>query len=642
MVKRAANERSENKNKRSKPSFNKAEEAPAKRKAPITGSAPVKDDSDDQDEEEEEDGYEEVPAASEGEEDEEMDREEPLPDADKAASNKKMHAESKEKAAMRKAHKPHSEIVAQAKVHWEMVRQSKNLTKEERKKHLDSLVDVVTGHVKDVIFKHDASRIIQSIVKHGGRKERELVAHELEGSYLKLAQDKYANFLLTKLIRYCPTFRPKILASFHGNVPKLLLHKYASGVIEDAFALYANAVDRQALVRDFYGKEFSLFNDDESKKGKVLKDLLTEQNQSKREMMMDNVRNTLQSIFEHSDKGAVSHSIVHRALWEYMSALDLVYDQVEAGKKRKSLLEDCNEVLPEIVHTRDGSRAVREFIATTSAKERKMILRIMRPHIGKMATDDQAQFVLFTALDAVDDTKALSQSIISPITKAAEEIAFDKNGRRSLHYLTTPRSTKHFTPAFIATIAETDEALKKTSKKDFNTRRGEIIKASSGDLLKVVEELPRKLIMDAGGSLILTDIMLYTIGDKSRALDALAGLIETSNDVLDFTPASRVYKTLLQGGKFDKNEKKVVVTDPELSKQSAEKLWKAIQSHAVKLAKSSGTFIIAELVEAVIANGLDSIKEEIVNEFDGPQRDEIKHSEAKGNGVLLEKLDKLD
>lgn len=112
--------------------------------------------------------------------------------------------------------------------------------------------------------------------------------------------------------------------------------------------------------------------------------------------------------------------------------------------------------------------------------------------------------------------------------------------------------------------------------------------------------------------------------------------------MLDFAPASRVYKALLQGGKFDKNEKKVIVTDSELSKQSAEKLWKAIQSHAVKLAKASGTFILAELVEAVAANGLDGIKEEILNEFDTPQRDEIKQSGAKGSAVLLEKLDKLN
>ncbi|TIC24622.1 ARM repeat-containing protein [Wallemia mellicola] len=631
MVKRAANDRKENASKRTKSTFKKEEEVPSKRKAPITSAAPANEEDSEEDE-----GYEEVPNESDVEEEVE-----PSDNNDKAASNKKVHAEQKEKAALRKAQKPHSELVARAKIHWEKVRQNKSMTREERQQHLDPLMEVVTGHVKDVIFKHDASRIIQSIVKWGSRKEREIVAQELEGTYLQLAQDKYANFLLTKLIRYCPTHRSKILASFHGHVPRLLLHKYASGVIEDAFALYANAEDRQALVRDFYGKEFALFNDDESKKGKVLKDLLANESQSKREMMMDNVRNTLQSIFEHSDKGAVSHSIVHRALWEYMSSLEFVYGEVEADKKRKSLLEDCDELLPEIVHTRDGSRAAREFIATLTAKERKVILRTIKPHIEKMATDDQAQFVLFTVLDAVDDTKALSQSVIAPMTKAAEELAFDKNGRRSLHYLTTPRSTKHFTPAFIATIAETDESLKKTSKKDANIRRTEIQKASSADLLKIVEEIPRKLIMDAGGSLILSDIMLYTVGDKCKALDALAGLIETSSDVLDFAPASRVYKTILQGGKFDKNTKKVEVSDPEMAKQAAEKIWKALQAHAVKLAKTSGTFILAELAETAAVHNLSAIKEELLNEFDSPQREEIKNSDAKGNTLLLEKLDKL-
>lgn len=104
-----------------------------------------------------------------------------------------MHAEQKEKAALRKAQKPHSELVARAKIHWEKVRQNKSMTREERQQHLDPLMEVVTGHVKDVIFKHDASRIIQSIVKWGSRKEREIVAQELEGTYLQLAQDKYAN-----------------------------------------------------------------------------------------------------------------------------------------------------------------------------------------------------------------------------------------------------------------------------------------------------------------------------------------------------------------------------------------------------------------------------------------------------------------
>ncbi len=68
-----------------------------------------------------------------------------------------------------------------------------------------------------------------------------------------------SQFLVTKLIRLCPTYRPTILREFQGHVLKMLLHREASGVLSDAFELYANAYERSILLRDFYGKEASLF-----------------------------------------------------------------------------------------------------------------------------------------------------------------------------------------------------------------------------------------------------------------------------------------------------------------------------------------------------------------------------------------------
>ena len=64
---------------------------------------------------------------------------------------------------------------------------------------------------------------------------------------------------MTKLIRFCPTYRAIILREFQGHVLKLLLHREASGVLADAFELYTNAYERSILLRDFYGKEASLF-----------------------------------------------------------------------------------------------------------------------------------------------------------------------------------------------------------------------------------------------------------------------------------------------------------------------------------------------------------------------------------------------
>jgi pumilio family protein 6 len=53
-------------------------------------------------------------------------------------------------------------------------------------------MDAIRGKVKDIVFKHDASRIVQTVVKYGGQKERDEIAKELGGSYKELAQNKYS------------------------------------------------------------------------------------------------------------------------------------------------------------------------------------------------------------------------------------------------------------------------------------------------------------------------------------------------------------------------------------------------------------------------------------------------------------------
>lgn len=53
-------------------------------------------------------------------------------------------------------------------------------------------MDVIRGRVKDIVFKHDASRIIQSMVKYGGQKERDEIALELKGRFRELSQNKYS------------------------------------------------------------------------------------------------------------------------------------------------------------------------------------------------------------------------------------------------------------------------------------------------------------------------------------------------------------------------------------------------------------------------------------------------------------------
>lgn len=151
-----------------------------------------------------------------------------------------------------------------------------------------------------------------------------------------------------------------------------------------------------------------------------------------------------------------------------------------------------------------------------------------------MCTDDEAQLVLFTALDIIEyvcactsehwstyhcssDTKMTSKSLISPIAAAASILTTTPQGRRALFHLLVPRTRRHFTPAQIVNLAETDEVKTRTSKKDTSVREEEVRKAASEGLLDFVSNEGATVARDTGGSLVVAEIMLYADGGKKRS-----------------------------------------------------------------------------------------------------------------------------
>jgi pumilio family protein 6 len=91
-------------------------------------------------------------------------------------------------------------------------------------------------------------------------------------------------------------------------------------------------------------------------------------------------------------------------------------------------------------------------------------------------------------------------------------------GRRALFHLLVPRTRRHFTPAHIATLAETDEVRTRTSRKDANIREEEVRKAASEGLLEFVKDEGAKVGRETGGSLVIAEIMLYAEGGMSLHL----------------------------------------------------------------------------------------------------------------------------
>ncbi|KAG5635330.1 hypothetical protein H0H81_011704 [Sphagnurus paluster] len=572
-------------------------------------------------------------------------------------ASRESHKVQKALHEQRRAAKPHSSLLVDAKRVWSLARQ-KTIPNAERQKHVQDLMDVIRGKVKDIVFKHDASRIVQSVVKYGGQKERDAIAEELKGKYKDLAQNKYSKFLVTKLIRLCPAHRVSILTEFQTHVLRLLLHREASSVLADAFELYANAYERTILLRDFYGKETMLFSvtngsDEEKERAKKgLRGVLEGADAERRRRVLSALKDNLVTIFNNSDKGAVTHAVVHRALWEYVSALNDVVEEAERDKLRREIFETCQDVLAEMVHTRDGSRVVREFLALGTAKDRKQILKVLKPHVERMCLDDEAQMVLFTALDVIDDTKLASKSLISEMTGPATKLYVSPQGRRALFYLLVPRTRRHFTPAQIASLAETDETRARTSKKDAKAREDEVRKFASEALIEWVEQSAASIVREPGGSLVVAEIMLFADGDKLAASRALLRVISASYPsvdaslphAIDLPHTSRLYKTLLQGGHFSHSTKSVERAEGwDASAFAAEFVMlvgKDVSIGMCTMGEGNGAFVIAELCEALIREGDKRAVErtKVKGWFGDDVKKAIEEGTAKGKKVLVDKI----
>jgi len=270
----------------------------------------------------------------------------------------------------------------------------------------------------------------------------------------------------------------------------------------------------------------------------------------------------------------------------------------------------------------------------------------------------------------------MAKSVIPEITSHASTYAFDshKSGRRALLYLLVPRASRHFTPATIVSLAETDEARARTSKKDNDVRVRELRAAASSDLLKLVEEKGEDMLRDPGASLLCAEIMLFAEGDSTAAIDALLEPLgrtyptptPSSGElmhVIDIPHSSRVYKTLLQGGHYDRLTSTISRPAPapaapttfstgttappppqmfSASKFASRFLETVGQEGLVRMAEGgNGAFVVAELVRRVEEEGSAEEKNTVKGWFGKGVVGKIEKSGGRGVGELVARLKAL-
>jgi pumilio family protein 6 len=175
------------------------------------------------------------------------------------------------------------------------------------------------------LFKHDASRIVQSLIKFSDNANRIKLLEEIVGSYLELSTSIYGHFVVLKALKYAPnaTWRSKIVSEFLSAkvITKYLRHKYAGLIIDTVYCLYANAKERQQMLEAFYGIEFQLSKDALQQilknKNKVSMGAVINQFPDRKERILEQTKSNLINLL--SKEGTIGRNeIVHQCVFTWL------------------------------------------------------------------------------------------------------------------------------------------------------------------------------------------------------------------------------------------------------------------------------------------------------------------------------------
>ncbi|ESP01207.1 hypothetical protein LOTGIDRAFT_111730, partial [Lottia gigantea] len=466
---------------------------------------------------------------------------------------------------------------------------------------------------------HDTARMIQCLIKFGTEQHKATVLEETKASIVQLCKSKYGKYVVLKMLKYMPKSAVNvIIKQLHGKVVKLIRHKEASEVVETIFSEKANGPQKLALLEEFYGPSFVLF---QTNSAKSLSQIFQEE-PNKKEMILSNMKETLLSLIE---KESLLHSIVHRVFAEYFTHAE--------GKMKTEMIEALREGCINMVHTKDGSKVVLNCIWHGTAKDRKVIIKGFKSHILKICKEQYGHIVLLAIFDCVDDTKIVQKVILDEILQNLKEIAKDNHGRRVLFYLLVPRDPAHFNPDIIYILQTGDHNA--TSKKESSVRHKELLDYISPKLIQFVLDNVKTLVFDNTMLLLTFSIIIHVTVDNSAVLELIADIAsepftaggEVSHIVEHHVGHLMIKRLINQDKKRLENREEVLFSTMLLEKvpEGALKSWAAC---------NRGCLILTNLIELECGEVTEAVTEQLI-----PIKKSLRKCSFKGAQILLQKLD---
>lgn len=367
---------------------------------------------------------------------------------------------------------------------------------------------------------------------------------------------KYSNHLAKKAYYYStPEQKKYFRTEINQQISKLILHQYASEVIEYIYALTAtdNETQRREMVYSFYGQYFLLLKEmddskpakdeeektakkddnsakkdeksakkgekdeklakkdekpDKKSKDKVAKVQVIEKMGLKQfceskphlaEQILTKIESIVQKLVE---KGMSRHSIVQAIICDYILCQ-------KDTTSIKWLGDTMKEKLPSLLASKQGLVVACSLFNLLEAKDRKIVVKSVQEPLKEMIVNKVAHLFILYIINNLDDTVMTKKKLLNDIILTIDDNITDRSFQNIFLGIIMPNSKRYFTADEIQAFEIQQE--KTSSKKDPEVRRKELIQVSIGPLEKFYEENMQFYLADISNNPLLAKILQVRI-----------------------------------------------------------------------------------------------------------------------------------
>lgn len=460
----------------------------------------------------------------------------------------------------KKSGKKFGEVVEEAKKVWEEARKTE-LSAEERAPLLAKLFDLLGKKLQAVVLRHEASRVVQTMLKYGTAEQREQIAEALTPITCELALSHYGKYLLMKLLRYgVKDVRVQVIRHMQKKMAKLLTNKESAHVLEYIFSELTGK-RRLAFMKELYGPAFAVFYNPQLAAGAAassdqdelsLVELIRGSTDKSLQRMTVQHLELLMSRMLHKGPPIIEFSILHKLMRDYFTLID--------DRRRRDFAGELREMAVHILHTTDGSWLAAQAVRYATPKDRKVLVRQLKGYVGRAASEEHGHVVIMACLTFVDDTVLLAKNVVKalvdptssmalPSSDDPEDVASSRPKQPLLHYILdryarlcllqimAPGSASYFSPTerelmqpcYIrekeGSDTENEESsLVPTSRKAPDVRKAELLAPLKAPLLSTLTEHAVTVACSDTGFAVLYEALLAfaePAADTQAILDQL-------------------------------------------------------------------------------------------------------------------------